>query len=63
MSQTLDQIRLEMAQVQNQMYSLLTSETNFDETEYQSLESQLKKLKWKYLKEFENQPYPKPRQG
>lgn len=62
MSQTLDQIRLEIAQVQNQMYSLLTSETNFNETEYQSLESQLNRLKQKYLRKFENQTYPKPRQ-
>lgn len=61
--QTLDQIRLEIAQVQNQMYTLLTSEANFNESEYQRLESQLKKLKWKYLKKFENQTYPKLRQA
>jgi ElaB/YqjD/DUF883 family membrane-anchored ribosome-binding protein len=63
MDQTLDQIRLEIAQVQNQMYSLLTSETNFNETEYQRLESQLNQLKQKYFRKFYNQPYPKPWQA
>lgn len=51
-----------IAQVQNQMYSLLTSETE-TETEYQRLESQLNRLKQKYLRKFENQPHPKPRQA
>ena len=44
MTKVLDQIRLEIAQVQNQMYSLLTNETE-NETEYQRLESQLNRLK------------------
>ena len=62
MTKVLDQLRLEITQVRKQMHSLLTSRTEI-ETEYQRLESQLKKLKWKYLKELENQPYPKPGQA